>query len=85
MYLTTLVVLLSSITGQPCVAIDNGTNRAAVKVPYHHVERYTYTDYGDNLGYDHPLPKVSWPAVRRTEYLLRQGAPAHKVRVACQS
>jgi len=85
MILATLAILASSLTGQPCAAIDNGPNTAAFKVPGQAVKVRTYTDYGDNLGYSAYVPKRAWAASRAAEASLSEGKTGHKVRLACQS
>ena len=81
--LVLFVTIASSLTGQPCAAIDNGPNTAAFAVPGQPAVARVYTDYGDNLGYNLYVPKPAWPATQAAEAALREGKPGHKVRIAC--
>jgi hypothetical protein len=84
--LATLAVLASTITGQPCAAIDNKANAAAWKVPGQRVVTTTYSDNGDRLVY-RPAPgprnNRAWLALHTAEATLTIGQPGPKLRVAC--
>lgn len=81
--LALLATIAATATGQPCAVIDNGPNAAAFAVPGRAAVTRTYTDYGDNLGYNAYVPKRAWPATRAAEASLRHGKPGRKVRLAC--
>jgi hypothetical protein len=81
--LALLVTVLTTITGQPCVAIDNTTNTAAFESIHGQIVQTHYTDYGDNLGYDVPIVKSSWPAIGAAESALRNTPKGPKLQVAC--
>ena len=81
--LATIATIATLFTGQPCAVIDNGLNSAAFAVPHQRTVTRTYTDYGDNLGYNAYVPKAAWPATQAAEAALRHGKAGHKVRLAC--
>lgn len=84
--LTLYVLIATALTGTPCAAIDNRTNTAVWAHQTPHGTTYTrthYADYGDNLGYDVPVPRPVWNALQRTEKALQEGKPAHKIPVRC--
>ena len=87
MTITTLAIVLSAMTHQPCAVIDNKPNLAAWKIPGQSVQVSHYMDFGDDpmgLGYDRPVPKRAWKAVASVEQQLQKGKPSHKVQVSCK-
>lgn len=52
-----------------CAFISNVTNTAAWTINGQ-TTRAKYTDYGDNLGYDKPVPRAAWAALNRATYKL---------------
>lgn len=85
----TLTLLLAFASVAPahaattvCVSINNTTNRAAWTVQGR-VTRASYTDYGDNLGYSRPVPRVVWAALATAEAKLHATAPGPKLARAC--
>ena len=88
MILTAIVVLSTTLTGNTCAAIDNRTNTAvwAMKSRYGvSYGRTHYGDYGDNLGYDAPIPRPVWPTLNKVERHLRSTPPGPKTFVQCDA
>lgn len=82
--LAMLATSASLLTGAPCAAISNTTNTAAFAVPGQPTVSRTYTDYGDNLGYNAFVPKKAWRAENATVEALQEGKPGPKIRVRCR-
>ena len=86
MILTLAVVLASALTGSDCAGIDNGTNTVVWAHPHTLGIEYTraqYTDYGDNLGYDQPVPLEVRPAIRSIEGQLLEYPRGRKIIIQC--
>lgn len=84
--LAALVILASTMTGQPCAGIDNGPNRAAAKAPGSVVWTSGYRDVGDDhLKYTakrRPHPDT-WQVIQDAEWSLQIGERGRKLRIAC--
>ena len=83
MILEIIVSALVTVTGQSCAAIDNGTNTAVWGTPNTPTNTAYYTDYGDDLGFDQPVPREVWEPLNEVVQHLNATPPAHKVYIQC--
>lgn len=87
MILATLVILATTITHQPCAVIDNHKNIAVwTERDGTEFNAYysRYTDYGDNLGFEHVPDRSAWSAINAATAQLKIGKPGYKIRLACR-